>query len=170
MRKRKPRKFIFLSRLDPKDVMKSRMEMADIVTSLPKDGCRLKGCSKCGGTGLRAEAGPKLFGGVVVGVVRGSVAKVHHSRRAGSSGTNEMMICRLLMLMVCSVVVIGWLSSGVPIRIHVTGCRGTIPRTANHLKPGQAQARLPLSHMYSASVRFAGPARACRGQRWRGRL
>lgn len=34
----------------------------------------------------RAEAGPKLFGGVVVGVVRGSVAKVHHSRRAGSSG------------------------------------------------------------------------------------
>lgn len=43
-----------------------------------------------------AKAGPKLFGGgVVVGVVRGSVAKVHHSRRAGSSGTNEMMICRL---------------------------------------------------------------------------
>ena len=33
---------------------------------------------------------------------------------------------------------------GVPIRIHVTGCSGTIPLTANHLKPGQDQARLPL--------------------------
>lgn len=38
---------------------------------------------------------------VVVGLVRGSVAKVHHSRRAGSSGTNEMMICRLMMVVVC---------------------------------------------------------------------
>lgn len=26
----------------PENVEKSRMEMADIVTSLPKDGCRLK--------------------------------------------------------------------------------------------------------------------------------
>lgn len=78
------------------------MEMADIVTSLPKDGCRLKRCSKCGGTERGAGAVPEgclvvLF---VVGMVRGSVAKVHHSRRAGSSGTNEMMICRLVVLVV----------------------------------------------------------------------
>ena len=79
----------------PENVVKSRMEMADIVTSLPKDGYRLKGCSKCGGTG-RAQRLPEVawWCWFVVGMVRGSVAKVHHSRRAGSSGTNEMMICR----------------------------------------------------------------------------
>lgn len=51
--------------------------------------------------GVARRPCPKVFVDVVVvvvGVVRGSVAKVHHSRRAGSSGTNEMMICRLLML------------------------------------------------------------------------
>lgn len=80
-----------------------------------------------------------LVDGWLVGLVRGSIAKVHHSRRAGSSGTNEMMICRLMMFVWCAVVVIG---CGVPIWLHVTGCRGTVPRTANHLKPGWDQARL----------------------------
>lgn len=86
------------------------------------------------------EGWPRFVG--LCWLVRGSIAKVHHSRRAGSSGTNEMMICRLMMFVWCAVVVIGWLNCGVPIWLHVTACHGTVPRTTNHLQarlePGEA--------------------------------
>lgn len=51
---------------------------------------------------MPAKAGPDLFGGVGggwFGARLGSIAKVYHSRRAGSSGTNEVMICRLMSVM-----------------------------------------------------------------------
>lgn len=105
---------------------------------------------------------------VVVGLVRGSVAKVHHSRRAGSSGTNEMMICRLMMVVLCGSsdnwLVRLWCSDLGPCdRLSWNPSKDLKLGESCSLFPRRPQARLPSSHAYPASVWSAVPARACRG-------
>lgn len=128
------------------------MEMADIVTSLPKNGCGLKRCSRCWWYRVPAKAGPGLFVWCLLWLVGARFdsesASFPSSRLFGDQRDDDLSVDDGLWL----VVVIGWLSCGIPIWLHVTGCRGTLLRTASHLELGRScslfpswpQARLPL--------------------------